>query len=183
MTLVARLVGGSVTVVSLLAQPVPASAQESKSAALVKQLTAALDAAKLDSVAAKDPTLPDVFCAALYFSGAQLLVVSAKYSVPQLLNDRLGKKEYRDVYMDLNGAPVANTKIFVHDGAADGLRAKNADNQAADTIEAAGKEIVFDGDAKKQKMSEQDYQKAFADADAKYAQMLTALLTQVRKPS
>ena len=109
--------------------------------------------------------------------------MSAKYSVPQLLNDRLGKKEYRDVYMDLNGAAVANTKIFVQDGAADGLKPKNADNQAADTFEGAGKSLVCDGEAKKQKMSEQDYQKAFADADAAYAQMLTALLTQVRKPS
>src|SRR5262245_29413966 len=183
MTLVARLVGGSVTVVSLLAQPVPASAQESKSAALAKQLTAALDAAKLDSIAAKDPTVPDVFCAALYFSGAQLLVVSARYSVPQLLNDRLGKKEYRDVYMDLNGAAMPNTKVFIQDGAADGLKPKNADNQAADTVDTSGKETVFDGDYKKAKISEQDYQKAFADDDDKYAQILTALLTQVRKPS
>ena len=62
-----------------------ASAQESKSAPLAKQLAAALDAAKLDSIAAKDPAAPDVFVAALYFPGMQLLVVSGKYSVPQLL--------------------------------------------------------------------------------------------------
>ena len=35
-------------------------AQESKSAALAKELSAALDAAKLDSIAAKDPAKPDV---------------------------------------------------------------------------------------------------------------------------
>ena len=183
MTLVARLVGGSLAVVGMLVLSPPVWAQDSKSTVLARQLTATLDAAKLDSIAAQDPATPDVFCAALYFGGAQLLVVSAKYSVPQLLTDRLAKKEYRDVYMDLNGAAVPNTKIFIQDGAADGLRVKNADNQAADTFEAAGKETVFDGEPKKQKMSDQDYQKAFADADEKYSQILTALLTQVKKPS
>src|SRR5262245_15129788 len=152
MTLVARVVGGSLAVLGMVAQPPPLWAQESKSAALAKQLTAALDAAKLDSIAAKDPSEPDRFHAALYFSGAQLLVVSARYSVPQLLNDRLGRKEYRDVYMDLNGAPMPSSKIFIQDGAADGLKSKNADHQAADTVEKAGKETVFDGDVKKAKI-------------------------------
>src|SRR5712692_7063634 len=91
---------------------VPALAQESKSASLAKQLAAALDASKLDCIAAKDPSAPDVFVAALYFPGAQLLVISGKYSVPQLLNERLTKKEYRDIYMDLNGASAADSKIF-----------------------------------------------------------------------
>src|SRR5688572_1633223 len=104
MKLVARLVGGSVAVTGMLALSVPAWAQESKSSALAKLLSATLDAAKLDSVAAKDPASPDGFCAALYFGGAQLLVVSAKYPVPQHLLERLAKKEYRDVYLDLNGA-------------------------------------------------------------------------------
>src|SRR5258705_154778 len=89
--------------------PVAALAQESKSAPLAKQLAAALDAGKLDSIAAHDPSAPDIFVAALYFPGLQLLVVSGKYAVPQLLNDRVGKKEYRDVYLDLNGASVADT--------------------------------------------------------------------------
>ena len=62
-----------------------AQAQEPKSAALAKQLAAALDAAKLDCIAAKDPSAPDVFIGALYFPGVQLLVVSAKYTVPALL--------------------------------------------------------------------------------------------------
>ena len=106
-----------------------AFAQESKSASLAKQLAAALDAAKLDSIAAKDPTAPDIFCAALYFPNSQLLVVSAKYTVPQLLNDRLNKKEYRDTYIDLNSASVPASKVFIQDAAADGLKAKISENQ------------------------------------------------------
>ena len=42
-----------------------ASAQESKSAALAKELAAALDAAKLDSIGAKDPVKPEQFVGAL----------------------------------------------------------------------------------------------------------------------
>jgi hypothetical protein len=183
MKLVPRRVGGVFVLAGLLAMPSATWAQESKSSALAKQLSAALDAAKLDSIAAADPTAPDVFNAALYFAGAQLLVVSAKYSAPLYLLERLGKKEYRDVYMDLNGAAVPNSKTFIQDGAADGLKTKSVGNQAADVFEAAGKQTVFDGEPKKAKMSEQEYQKAFADADEKYAQILTALLSQIKKPS
>ena len=161
----------------------PALAQESKSATLAKQLTAALDAAKLDCIAAKDPSAPDVFMAALYFSGAQLLVISGKYSVPQLLNERLGRKEYRDIYMDLNGASAADSKIFIQDPGADGLRAKRDENQAFDIVEIGGKQTMFNSDWKAQKMSEQDYMKVFGDADELYAKMLTALLAQVKKTS
>jgi hypothetical protein len=157
------------------------SAQESKSAPLARQLAAALDARKLDSIAAKDPDAPDVFVAALYFPGSQLLVVSGRYSVPQLLNDRLGKKEYRDIYLDLNGAATAKT--FIEDSAADGLKAKRESNQPFDQAEMAGKRTMFDGDWKLQKMSEQDYLKAFSAADDRYAQILAALLAQLKKTS
>jgi hypothetical protein len=168
----------SLTVVLLLSLAVPAAAQESKSAAIVKQLTAALDANKLDAIAAKDPSAPDVFCAALYFPNAQLLVVSAKYSVPQLLDTRIANKEYRDTYIDLSSASIPASKVFVQDASADGLKA-----QGFDTYEEAGKSVIFDGDWKKQKMSEQDYQKAFAAADERYAKILTALLARLKPTS
>jgi hypothetical protein len=160
-----------------------ATAQESKTVALAKQLAAALDAAKLDSVAAPSPTNPGTYVAALYFAGSQLLVVSAKYSVPQLLNDKLAKKDYRDVYIDLNSASVPETKIFVEDLGADGLKARRDDNQPFDSYESAGKRTSFDNDWKRQKLSEQEYMKIYSAADDEYAQMLTALLAQVKKTS
>jgi hypothetical protein len=159
-----------------------ASAQEGKSAALAKQLAAALDAAKLDSIAAKDPTAPDMFVAALYFPN-QLLVVAAKYTAPQLLDARLSKREYRDTYIDLNSASVPESKIFVQDAGADGLKAKREEGQAFDSYETAGKPMVFDGDWKRQKVSEQDYMKAYTAADDRYSAMLAALLAQMKKTS
>ena len=181
MKLLTRIAHGALAALLALAVSAPASAQDSKSAPLAKQLAAALDAGKLDSLAARDPEAPDVFHAVLYFPGMQLLVVSGKYSVPQLLTARINSKEYRDVYLDLNGAATA--KVFIEDPGADGLKAKRESNQPFDQAEMAGKRTMFDGEWKAQKLSEQDYLKAFTAADERYAQILTALLTQLKKSS
>ena len=61
-------------------------AQDSEPSQLAKQLAAALEAAKVESIAARDPTRPGTYVAALYFSGTELLVVSAQYAVPTLLD-------------------------------------------------------------------------------------------------
>jgi hypothetical protein len=157
-----------------------ASAQGTKSSAAAKQLAEVLDRLKLDSMAAPDPSDPGAFVAALYFQGAQLLVVSAKYSAPSLLVDKLAKKDYRDVYIDLNAASMAGTKIFVMDQAADGLIARPADG-AADSWEEGNKTTAFDGDWKRAKVSEEDYDKAFAAADERYARILMLLTEQAKK--
>jgi hypothetical protein len=155
----------------------PVAAQEPQSAALAKQLAALLDQAKLDAMAARDAPA-DTYVAALYFPG-QLMVVSAKYSVPVILNDKISKKEYREIYNDLNGAPVQGTRVLVMDLGADGLKPKK--DNVFDTFEAGGKTWSFDGDWKGQKISEDEYMKAFADADARYAKMLQALIAQAKK--
>ena len=181
MKLLTRVAHSSLAALIALSVAPAAFAQDSKSAPLARQLAAALDAGKLDSVAASDPAAPDVFHAALYFPGMQLLVVSGTYSVPQLLFARLIQKEYRDVYMDLNGAGTA--RMSIEDSGIDGVKAKRENNQPFDQVEMAGKRTRFDGDWKAQKMSEQDYMKAFTAADERYAQILTAFLAQLKKTS
>ncbi len=156
-------------------------AQESQSAAVTKQLTDLLDQAKLDAIAAQDPTQSDGYVAALYFAGSQLLVVSAQYSVPVLLNERLEKKEYRDIYIDLNSASVAGTKVFVVDLGADGLKAKRVSGQPFDTYETAKARFAFDNDWEAQKLTEEAYMAGFTEADGRYTKMLTALVTQAKK--
>ena len=42
---------------------------------------------------------------------------------------------------------------------------------------------MFDGEWKAQKLSEQEYMKAFSSADERYAQILAALLAQLKKQS
>src|SRR5438046_4809976 len=167
-----RVVSGAVLVLALTF-PAPASAQESKSAPLAKQLAAAMDAGKLDSIAAKDAAANDVFVAALYFPG-QLLVISGKYSVPQLLNDRLGKKEYRDVYMDLNGAAAAGSKIFIQDPGADGLKGKREEKQAFDIVEMGGKQQMLRWEWEGKKLSEKGSEKTCAAGAGRAEKILTA---------
>jgi hypothetical protein len=156
-------------------------AQASKSAPLAKQLASALDASKSDSIAAKDPSNPDTFIGALYFPGFEILVIGGKYSAPALLDARLAKKEYKDIYVELNVAIMPGTKVFIEDMGINGLAADREENQPFDSIELDGKKTALDGDWRKQKQSEDDYMKAFAAADQRYADMLTALLEQTKK--
>lgn len=174
---------GCLAIVFALVVSGVASGQESKSAPLAKQLAAALEAAKLDSIAAKDPSSKDVYIGALYIPGFQLLTVEARYAAPVLLDDRLAKKEYREVYLDLNSASDPASKMFLEDLGSDGLKATRETNQPFDSVEMAGKRTVFDGEWRKQQITEQDYMKAFAAADERYAQMLMALLAQLKKTS
>jgi hypothetical protein len=174
-----RLVIGSLM---LAVMSSAAAAQEPASAALAKELTQLLDGAKLTAIAAKDPSGTDVFVAAMYFSGSQLLVVSAKYEPAVLLNDKLAKKDYQEVYIDLNSASVANTRVFVEDLGADGLKADHPEGTVFDSIDRAGKRTIFDaGWRKEQKLTDEAYAKLFADADAFYARLLRALIAQAKR--
>lgn len=154
--------------------------QESTSAALAKAVVAALEATKIDTIAAKDPANPDTYVAALYIPGVELLVVSARYAVPAVLDGRLTKKEYKEIYGDLNGAALPGTRVFVEDLDANGLIARRSENKPFDSFESGGKRTTFDGDWDKQKLSREEYQRAFAASDARYSQMLTALLAQLK---
>src|SRR5687768_13153479 len=97
------LVAASMIMLSAVA--IDGADQESKSAPLARQLAQALDAAKLDAIAAADPS-NGAFVAALYIPGTQLLVVSGKFVTPDIGTHRISKKEFRELYMDLMGASV-----------------------------------------------------------------------------
>jgi hypothetical protein len=174
---------GLLVAAALVVGSAPALAQESKTGQLAAELAKLLDQMKADSVAARVPDAPGHYVGALYFPGSQLLVVSAKYQVPELLNTKLATKAYRDVYIDLNSASVPNTKVFVSDLGCNGLRPRRDDNQPYDTIEMAGKNYNFDGDWKKSKLSEEEYMKSYQQAEEEYAKMLQALLTELKKTS
>jgi hypothetical protein len=161
--------------------PALASAQESKSAQAASELVKLLDAMKLDSMAAQ--VNGDQYAGALYFPGSQLLVVQARYSVPQRMDAEIAAKNYRDVYIDLNSASVPESKMLIADTGANGLLPKRQDNQAFDTVDTGGKSYTFDGDWGKAKLSEQDYLKAFQSSDAEYLKILQALVAQAKKPS
>lgn len=173
-----RSVGAAIV---LLLAPVLAVAQESKSAAFASEFVKLLDDRKLDSIAAK--VAEDQYVGALYFPGSQLLVVKARYLVPQLMDRQLAEKNYRDVYIDLNSASIPESKILISDLGANGLQVRRQENQPYDTVVIGGKSYSFDGDWDKAKISEQEYTKTFQTSDAEYARMLEALVAQLKKIS
>lgn len=171
----------AVVIAVMLALPASAvPGQDSKSADLAKQLAQLLDEKKLDAIAAADSQTPGTFIAALYFPGSTLLVVSAKYAAPSLLDDKLTKKDYREIYVDLSSASMAGTKTFVMDTFADGLVQKPKGDAPADSVERPNGTTAFDGDYKKAKISEADYAKSFDEADAAYAKFLQVLIAKLK---
>jgi len=158
-----------------------AIAQEPQSAAPAKELAQLLTAKKLDSIAARMPDNREEFVGALTFPG-QLMVVWARTTAPAVVNEKLIRKEYREVYMDLNSASVLETRHFVTDLGPDGLKAKPASKQGpSDSHDLGAKSMRFDGSWREDKMSEAEYMKAHAEADAAYAKAIQALIDEVKK--
>jgi hypothetical protein len=169
-------------VAAFLVSVAPAAAQEGVSQQLAKQLTSLLEQKKLDSVAARDPTGADAFVAALYFPGAQLLIVHARYSAPVLLNEKILRGNYRDVYIDLNAATDPATKVIIEDLYADGLRSRRSDSQPPDAITKGSKEqFAFDGQWRKRKLSEDEYLRTFSEAETQYSRMLELLIGELKR--
>lgn len=166
----------------LLLAPALGFAQDSqsRSSQLAVELAKLLDTMKLDAIAAKIEG--DQYVGALYFPGSQLLVVRARYIVPERMDAQLQGRNYRDVYIDLNSASIKDSKILIADLGANGLQLGRR-NQPYDTVDTGGKSIAFDGDWGKAKISEQEYTKAFETNDAEYTLMLQALVAQLKKTS
>jgi len=119
---------------------------------------------------------------ALFFPG-QLLLVSARTVAPAVLNEKLIRREYRDVYIDLNSASIPESRIMISDGGADGLRPRREPNLPFDTHDAAGKSVRFDGNWREDRMSEKDYMAIFSQADDLYMSALSALVNELKKGS
>ena len=152
LTHVFRLAGVAAVMVLMVGSL--AAAQESASAPLAAQLATALASAELDSIAAKDSQSDDRYVAALFFPG-RLLVVAARMEAPVYVDEKIALGNFRDVYIDLNTAAIADTKLLITDGGADGLR----DGDAADSV--IGPVMPF------------------SEADTSYAHMLEVLLSGV----
>jgi hypothetical protein len=149
-----------------------------RSAALAQQLGAALVEHRLEAIAVRDPEQADRFIAALFFPDSQLLVISARYASPSLLEEKIAHMNYRDVYLDLGTSHIADTSVFFQDMKADGLC--NDRDQTADILYEGSASTTFDGDWKKHGLSEQEYTQKLADADQRYSRLIELLLTQLR---
>ena len=168
-TMMARAI---LAVVFAASAATPVLAQPS-SAALAKELTAALTTRHLDAFAARDTEAADAFVAALVYPEVQLLVVSARYPVPAHLAQMLAAANYKDAYSALYGSGVPASKLFVQDMGADGLRSE--ERQTVDIVyRKDAHQTILSGD-----VDDADYRKNLAAADAEYSRVLRALLAGV----
>lgn len=155
-----------------------ASKSSVQAAALARHLTQA----KLQYIATKDPTEPGRFVAAMHVPGNQLMIVSARYGAPTLLNEKLLLGKFRDAYIDLNSASEAATRVIVEDLRADGFALSKSKDALRDSFEANGKRVIFDFDWRKQKLSQEEYFSTLEAADTQYARMLELLVAEASKP-
>lgn len=156
-------------------------AKTSKSSVQAAALAKQLAQAKLQYIATKDPTDPGRFVAAMHVPGSQLMIVSAKYGAPALLNEKVLLGKFQDAYIDLNSASEAATRIIVEDLRADGFALAKSKDVMRDSFEANGKRVFFDFDWRKQKLSQAEYFSTLEAADAQYARMLELLIAEASK--
>jgi hypothetical protein len=158
----------------------PLAAQDGPTQAPAKELADLLQGQKLDAMAAR--LGEDQFAAVLFIPGVQMLVVSARYTAPALLNEKIISKQYRDVYLDLASASVPDSKLFIEDMQCDGLRKDRQGTSPFDIVtKGTGAPFALDGDHRKKKISEEEYDRSFAGFEGQYGAILRALLEQAKK--
>jgi hypothetical protein len=111
----------------------------------------------------------------LHIKGGQLLIVRAHHPSTEALSNRLGARQFRDVYIDLQATPTTKGKLFVMDAGADGLPTDADQPKNVDVVYEDGtRQTMFNG-ARAQKLKDDEYRRALQDADAKYTRLLNVL--------
>lgn len=132
-------------------------------------------------IAANDPSGPNRFVAAMLIPNVQLLVIAADYRVPMLLRERLLTAKYRDAYQDLSSATKESSRLTIDDVQADGLALKPGRGRAGDLLVHGDREVRFDGRWRDQKIKEDAYKAAFADARKEYLRLVGLLVAQATR--
>jgi hypothetical protein len=172
------------TLVALATGPWTAGAESSRSTDPARALLRTLQEKRLTHAAAQDPSEPGRYIAVMRIGDGQLLVVSARYAQPALMNERLYRGDYEGVYRELNAAGDRDGKLFVQDLGEPGLSLRRQDGEPYDVVyDAVVKRTAFDGDWKAQKLSKDDYRAACDSADERYAKALAALVASLASPS
>jgi hypothetical protein len=169
-------------VLALLTAGSISGAQAFASADAARGLVSLLDQFRLDAIATVDPEQPGTFVAALYIPGGQLLVVRARHPSADGILQRLAARQYREVYLDLQGTPTREGKFFVQDAGADGILSALPGSGDVDVLYEDGRrQTLFNGDVNAQHLTSAEYDARLASADARYARLLTLLTAAVRE--
>jgi hypothetical protein len=89
--------------------------------------------------------------------------------------------EHRDVYIDLQGVADPEGRLFVEDLQANGLHPAADPGEPFDVVFEHGRiQTTLNGDWSGQGLTASEYRSRFASADARYARILTALVSALR---
>ena len=162
------------------------AAQASASAAKAKELVTLLQSKKMEVFVARDSSAAGRFVAVMHVPDVQILLVSAAYSRPSDIEFRIYQKDWMTGYRDLSAGAMSTERFSVEDVVADGLVATPLKNSLPDTVSNGTGRHVFEGaaDPKRRndkRMAADAYQKAFADADQRYAKLLDELIAELKK--
>ena len=173
------LFGAAITAICLVAQTVPAAAQQNgagTSPALVKQLVAAMAARRIEAIAAPDPAEPGRLVAAALIAD-QMMVISSRHKATDYLTLQIEKKQFREVYDTLQDG-IAEGRLFFHDLSCDGFNVKDS----LDIFYEGKKDrTILDGNYLGQGLTEIEYADKAKAAEAQYAHALALLLDAVKK--
>lgn len=180
---------GAPTAAAVMAFALVLSAQNGSPAptspSKAKELVALLQEKKLTAFAA--PEIGPRFVAVLYVPGVQLLLAGASYGRPMDFDYYMFHKQFQEMYMELKSSPLSAEKFFVEDALADGLVAMPGKGMAPDSVSVGAERRAFDGDfadpkrKNQKKISQEEYVKMFATADARYAALLDILVAALKK--
>lgn len=165
----------------------PAQSQTPATAAKAKELASLLQVKKLEAIAGRVPGEAGHFTAALLIPNVQLLVVAALHNRPMDSEYYLYNKDYKSAYMDLNSSSFSTERVVIDDALADGLVAMPGKNLALDSFVKGSSRQVFDGqfaDPRKKndkRISQDAYNKLFAEAEQQYTKLLDILIAEVKK--
>jgi hypothetical protein len=165
----------------------PAQSQAPATAAAAKELAGLLAAKKLEAFAARAPDEPGRFVAAFLVPDVQLLAVSGLHGRSLDAEYYLHQKDYRTAYMDLSASMLVKERVIIDDAMANGLVSLPGRSLAHDGWILDGKRQTFDGEfsdprRKNQKKIPQDeYMKAFGDAEGHYAKIIGILVAELKK--
>jgi hypothetical protein len=156
------------------------------SAAKAKELGELMKAKNLTVFASRDSAAPDRFVAVTYIPDVQILLVGAAYTRPSDIEYYMYKKDYQSAYQNLSSSTLAKDRFAVEDMIGDGLVAVPMKNNLPDVAVLAAGRTVFEGPAdpkrrNDKRMAPDAYQKAFSEADARYASLLAELIAELKK--
>jgi hypothetical protein len=155
----------------------PAAAQRNApTAPLALALVREMDDRGLDYFAAKDPQRVERYVAVRRLGTNQLSLVSDHVDVPAAMDERLARSDYEGVYWALTTATRRKERFFVHDLGGLGLRASRMPGHAFDMVDQSETHMSLDGDWLSQRMSSDDYDRMFRNAERLYGHALQVLM-------